>query len=164
MEYGINLNKEYDENYTKFVGYTENNNCIRQYFSKQTIDILSYKITELLEGVDIHNRKIVVPDKTIANVMSSVYDSFRPQTGNLYSRYNIPNGTGPDNYVQDMIDQVIEIIVSDVKNNLGMEQYNSTLSAWTTVLGDFNSHGLQQHSKIKIRNKRPAPMQFNMNY
>ena len=45
-----------------------------------------------------------------------------------------------------------------------MEENNRKLTIWTTVYGDFNQHGLQQHSKIKVRNKRPNPMEFNMNY
>jgi hypothetical protein len=52
----------------------------------------------------------------------------------------------------------------DVKGNLGMDDNNSKLTIWTTVLGDFNEHGLQSHPKIKLREKRPAPLQFNMNY
>lgn len=153
-----------DDNYKRFVGWNQNNECIRVYFSVNTVETISHKVTELLQGVDPNNRPIIVPSKTICHVMSAVYDSFRPETGDIYARYNIPMGKGPQNYVQNMIDQVIEIIVSDVKNNLGMEAYNKTLTKWTTLLGDFNKHGLRQHAPIKVLNKHPAAMQFNMNY
>ena len=63
-----------------------------------------------------------------------------------------------------MIDQVINIITTDVKVNLGMDEHNSKLSAWTTILGDFNEHGLRRHAPIKLRERRPMPMAFNMNY
>ena len=63
-----------------------------------------------------------------------------------------------------MMDEVINIITTDVKVNLGMEENNAKLTVWTTVLEDFNEHGLRSHSKIKLRENRPQPMMFNMNY
>ena len=165
MEYAVAINKPIiDDNYIKHVGYKQNNICISEYFSENTVKIISQKVTQLLEGVDPNNRPIIVPDKTIYSVMDSIYTNYRPPTGDIYGRYNVPSGSSSESYVQNMIDQVIEVIVSDVKSNLGMEECNSKLSIWTTVLGDFNKHGLMQHPPIKIRNKRPAPMQFNMNY
>jgi hypothetical protein len=63
-----------------------------------------------------------------------------------------------------MINQTINLIVNDVKNNLETEENNKKLTIWTTVYGDFNEQGLRSHPPIKIRNKKPASMQFNMNY
>ena len=166
MEYGIKLcNDEVcDDNYIKHVGYEQNNVCIKAYFNKGTVKMISKKITELLKGVAEDNRPIIVPDKTICSVMSDIYDSYRPPTGDIYSRYNIPSGIDSDNYVKSMIEQVIEVITSDVRNNLGMEQNNKKLTIWTTLYGDFNKHGLQQHPEIKIRKRHPQHMAFNMNY
>jgi hypothetical protein len=144
-----------DTNFIKHVGYQENNDCIRQYFSQETVNTISLKVTELTRGVDPQNRVIIVPKESICNVMSQVYSGFRPPTAGIYSRYTIPTGE-PDNYMQMMIDQVIEVIVSDIRNNLGMEECNRSLSVWTTVLGDFNTHGLSGHDQIKVRNKRPS--------
>ena len=109
------------------------------------------------------NRPIIVPNNAICNMMSTVYANFRPETGDIYTRYIIPKKSA-GGYVQNMIDQVIEIIVSQVKSQLGMEQCNKKLTKWTTVLGSFNLHGLNQTPKIKTLEKRPAPFQFNMNY
>lgn len=169
MEYGIQIddgNTARDSSYMRHVGWKEDNPCIREYYSKSTLNTISRKVTELLHGVDPNNRPILVPDHIISNVMDSVYNTFRPETKGIYARYNIPSNSqaSSESYVQNMIDQTIEIITSDVKNNLGMEECNSKLSVWTTVLGDFNDHGLQSHPQIKIRNKRPTPMQFNMMY
>ena len=167
MEYGVNIYEEApicDMSYMRHVGYKENNGCIRKYFSKDNVDLISYKITQLLMGVDPQNRPIIVPDKTICSVMSDIYNGFRPPTGDIYGRYNIPNGMDSESYVQDMIDQTIEIIVSDVSNNLGIEENNKKLTIWNTVLGDFNINGLRSHSAIKVLNKRPQPMQFFENY
>ena len=63
-----------------------------------------------------------------------------------------------------MIDQVIEIIVSDVKTNYETELNNSKLSAWTTVLGDYNDNQLRSYPPIKVLNKHPQYMAFFENY
>lgn len=166
MEYATKIcqPEECDLGYIKHVGYTESNVCIQKYFDVSTVRTISHKVTELLQGVDPQNRPIIVPNKTICSVMNDIYSSYRPPTGDIFSRYIVPSGTSSESYVQNMIDQVIEVITSDVRNNLGMEECNKKLSIWTTVLGDFNAHGLQQHPKIKVRHKRPNPFQFHMNY
>ena len=114
-------------------------------------------------GVDPFNRPILVPANTICNIMSNIYISFRPETGDIYSRYIIPKNSQQSD-VQNMIDQVIEVIVSQVKDDLEMRENNAKLTAWTTVLGDFNLHGLTQTPPIKTRQRRPDPCMFNMNY
>ena len=159
-----------DLNYMRHVGYSSHQcgsdcgpSCIQMFFSPKNIRKISCKVTELLQGVNKQGRPIIVPDKTISHIMSQVWANFRPETGDIFGRYNVGAGTGV-NYVQRMIDQVINIITTDVKVNLGMEENNSKLSIWTTVLGDFNQHGLRRHSQIKLREKRPAPMLFHMNY
>lgn len=165
MEHAINIeDSDIDDNYIKYIGYSEPNNYIKKYYSKETVKIISNKVTQLTLGVDPQKRPIVVPDTTIHSVMNDIYTSYRPPTGDIYSRYVIPSGTGTDNYIQNMIDQVIEVIVSDIKTNIGMEENNKKLSIWTTVYGDFNENSLRQHPPIKVRNKKPASMQFNMNY
>lgn len=152
-----------DDQYIKHVGYSEYNICMQEFYSRRTIDLISKKVTELLIGVDRKNRPIIVPDKSIASIMNNVYDNYRPETGDIYSRYIIPKNTGYTD-TQRMIDMVINIITSDVRNNLEMEENNEKLSIWSTVYGDFNAQGLQQHPKIKLRERRPTPMLFNMNY
>jgi hypothetical protein len=149
------LKRQYIGNFQRFVGYSESNRCISQYFSNETIETIYYKLIELLMGVDPGGRPIVVPHKTIVNVMSQVYDAYRPPTMDIYARYNISSDL-PESYVQAMIDQTIAIIVSDVRNSIGMEENNSKLTAWTTVLGDFNQEGLRSHAPIKIREKNTS--------
>lgn len=171
MEYARGICGEIcNDQFIKHVGYTDHiccddcgPSCTQKMFSKESIKKISAKISELLMGVDKHNRKIIVPDRTICSVMSAVYENFRPETGGIYARYNIPR-LGAGSYTMRMIDEVINIITTDVKVNLGMEECNAKLSVWTTVLGDFNEHGLRSHPKIKLREKRPMPMAFNMNY
>jgi len=166
MEFGelICDNISKSDLYTKYVGYRDNNPCIEKYYSNDNVRTISKKVTELLMGVHPENRPIIVPDSTIYNVLDSIYQNYRPPTGDIYGRYNIPSGTTTESYVQDMIDQVIEVIVSDVRNNYETTENNSKLSIWTTVLGEFNDNQLRSVPPIKTRLKRPAPMQFNMNY
>jgi hypothetical protein len=166
MEYATEICEHFkDHNYLRYVGYNDENSSIKQeYFNNITVRTISAKITELLHGVDPENRAIIVPDKTIWSVMSEIYNSYRPPTGDIYSRYIVPSGTMFDSYIQNMIDQVIELITSDVRNNLGIEEHNRQLTVWTTVYGDFNQHGLRQVPPIKIRNKHPAYGQIHMRY
>ena len=159
MEYGTPIN----DNYIKYVGYEQTDCGTKKFFSAENVRLISRKVTQLLMGVDPQNRPIIVPDETIGGVMSAVVSTFIPQnTGDIYSRFIIASNE-PYSCTQDMTDQVIEIIVNDVKNNLGMEQCNRTLSIWDSILGDFNKHGLMPHPPIKINNRKP-PTQFNMNY
>jgi len=156
MEYGVPIahdaNYENDYNYKRHVGYKEDNICIKKFYDDETIFIISRKITELLQGVDTQGRPIIVPNKTIKSVMDNVYQSYRPPTGDIYGRYNVPSNLA-ENYVQSLIDQTIEIIVSDVKVNLGMEQCNAKLSIWDSVYGSFNRKGLRSHAPIKVRKR-----------
>lgn len=163
MEYATPICEEpCNDQFVKHVGFVSSQ-LLNDFYSKPNIARISAKISELLMGVDPQNRKIIVPDKTICAIMPSVYENFRPETGCIYSRYTIPNDNDPG-YIQQMTDQVISIITTDVKNNLGMEESNSKLSIWTTVLGDFNAHSLRSHPPIKLREKRPQPMAFFQNY
>jgi hypothetical protein len=152
MAYATISEANCDDNFIRHVGWKESNECIKSYFSNHTVKNISFKISQLLQGVDHQGRKIVVPDKTICSVMSEIYNSYRPPTGDIHTRYVVPTGE-PDNYIQSMIDQVIEVITNDVKNNLGMEECNKNLSIWSTLYGDFNNSGLKQHAKIKVREK-----------
>ena len=169
MEYAINMSDEIcDDNYMRNVGYSEDNQpnpeCIEKLFAPETIKIVSHKITELLMGVDPQNRPIKVPDSTICGVISQVQIAYQPPVGDIYTRYIIPTGLGPKDYIQDIINRSIEIITNTVRTEMEMDQNNQKLTIWTTVYGDFNEHQLRQHPPIKVLHKRPDPLQFNMNY
>lgn len=153
-----------NKDYMRYTGYDDSNGCNREYFSKETVRLISRKVTELTLGVDPQNRPIIVPDETIAGIMSEVNYSYRPATGDIFSRYTMVSDE-PENMVSNMINQVINIIVTDVKVNLETEQNNQKLTVWTSVLGEgVNAHGLRSHDVLKINNKKPKSFQFNMNY
>lgn len=168
MEYGQQIEPELQKfvlnsNYNKFVGY-EQNQHLNNFFNQDTVQLISKKVSELLHGVHPENKKIVVPDKNIIGVMNQVYTNFRLPVGDIYSRYHIPSQRKNEDYIDDMIDQVIETITSYVRNTMEIEENNSKLTVWSTVYGDFNAHGLRRHSTRKIRLKRPASFQFHMKY
>ena len=117
-EYGSKLDGVIlDDNYIKYVGFSENNILYKQYFNKETVNKISKKVTELLMGVDPDNRPIIVPDKTIISVMNNIQESYVPPVGDIHSRYIVPSGINSDNYIENMINQTIEVITSDVRNN-----------------------------------------------
>jgi len=160
MEYAVPIENNFD--YLRYVGYQENG--YNSLFSQNTINTISRKVTELTMGVDPQNRRIVVPNDSIIGVLNSIWENFVPNVGSIYSRYTIPSGENQSNRIQYVIDQTIEVLVSNIQTNYGMELSNSKLTVWTTVLGDHNEHGLRSHDIIKVSRKHPARMQFNMNY
>lgn len=153
-----------NSNYTRYVGYSESSPSLAIFFSNKTINLISNKVSELLQGIDPKNRKIIVPNHIIKSVMDQIYIAYRPQTADIYSRFTIPTSFDSNNNLQELIDQTIEVIVSDVKANLTMEYNNSKLTVWDTILGDHNAQGIKSHSQIKIRNRHPDYMQFFENY
>ena len=165
MEHGyfIDDNKRNvcDYNFTRYVGWTKHAG-FSQIFSSESIRKISFRITELLTGVDSQGRPIIVPDNTICSMLTTVYENYKPRTGDIQSRFIIERTE--DSYLSDIVDRTIQIIVQHVKDSLGIEANNNNLTIWTTVLGDFNTAGLRSHPLIKIRNKHPTRMQFHMNY
>jgi len=105
----------------------------------------------------------VIPDENICQTLDGVFSGIRRPTGDIFTRYIIPNEEQED-MVQSVIDQTIEVITSNIRNYMGMNEANKHLSAWVQVYGDFNTHSLRQVPPIKTVLKRPNPMQFNMNY
>lgn len=153
-----------NNDFYRYAGYSQTSNqCVVDLFSEESINAISRKVTQLTFGLHPQNRPIIVTNEVIANVLSAIYTNYRPPTGDIYTRYNIPSGRS-DNMVQEIIDQTIELIVSQLRTEYTMLENNSKLTVWTTVYGDFNEHFLRAHPIIKIREKRPNPMEFNMNY
>ena len=147
----------YDRQFRNVGSNIDDNEYIKEYFSRNTVDLISDEITKQLKGVEKHGKDIIVPDDKIFWVMNTVYDSFNyPQGFDTHFQW--------DEYLTSMIDQTIERIVFDVKNTLGYEQCMNGYTAWTMVLGDFNEKGLRSHAPVKIRNKHPNHMQFFERY
>lgn len=157
----------YDQNFLSHVGwdYTSSDSTVLKYlFSTSTLDILSQQITKALRGLDSRGRDIVVPHDKIANVLSSVYSfGTRTNIGDIYTHDTIPSIENR-NDVRNILNQTINIVVSAIKDEIITTEQNKKLTVWTTVLGDFNDHGLRSFAPIKLRERHPQYMAFNMNY
>ncbi len=156
-----------DYGYSKYVGWGQTAQDRVDYNSLWTPDqlhLIQDKITQLLQGVDAENRPIIVPLETIGSVMSNIYAANSPEVGSIYSRYIQLEGEATRNDIRDIIDRTINVIVSGIRTEILMEQYNKKISVWSTLYGDFNSQKLRQHAPIKIRKKTPMLMAFNMKF
>lgn len=157
--------------FLRHVGYSDFNNNTSYYknddkfyqhfFSKENIEKIQNEISKNLK--DTKGNPIIVSINVITGVMSNIYENFTPETGDIYNRYNIPN-KNTVNYISQMNSQVITVIINYINNENEIINNNKKLTVWTTVLGEFNKEGLRSHSKIKLREKRPMSMQFNMKY
>lgn len=150
-----------NDQFIRYVGYQQSNSISDLFFSPHTVQFISKNVTNLLN--DLHPNGIFVPDHRILEVMNSIYISFRPSVGDIFTHYNILSNENP-NPLNEMINQVIQVITSNVRNNIETEMNNSKLDNWVVLQGDFNKWGLRQHAPINIRNKMPKTCLFNMNY
>ena len=150
--------------YTKFVLKDKPTTIESEVYSPDGIKFISETITKALKGVDPQGRNIVVSDDVIKSVLSSSIENFVPITGDIYSKYQVMYNQ-PRNDYQDIINQTIEVITSQIRNETEMIKCNNKLNIWDAKLyGEFNPHGLLAHPPIKLRNKRPDPMLFHMKY
>jgi hypothetical protein len=172
MEYGCLVQEQtipkdgrvMDENFYRYVGWSVSQGELdKRFFSKQTIDDISKTLQELLKCLRKDGRGIVVSDRVIAHMMSEVFSKNRPQLGNGYFMYNIVAAEPRDDY-KTMKDMVVEMIFNTIKTEYEMDENNRKLTIWTSVLGDFNNHGLRQYTDLKIRDKNINKVRFHMNY
>lgn len=159
------LPSHFNYGYNRYVGYSDPYDFSNQLFSQRTINVISRQVTYLTRGLHPSGRPMVVPDERIADVLNNIYQGYTPSTGDIFSRYIIPTGSNSTGGMfQSLIDQTIEVIVSNLYNEFDTIAKNNKLTAWATVLGDFSENGIRAYAPIKTRNRRPQPMQFNMNY
>uniref|UniRef100_A0A6C0KSV6 Uncharacterized protein n=1 Tax=viral metagenome TaxID=1070528 RepID=A0A6C0KSV6_9ZZZZ len=171
MEYGCLIEKEkiengrvMDENFYRYVGWSISQGELdKRFFSEQTVRDISLKLKELLKCLRKDGRAIVVADRVIAHMMSEVFYKNRPQLGNGYFMYTIP-AAEPRNDYETMKEMVIEMIFHNIKTEYEIDENNKKLTIWTSVLGDFNKHGLRQYTDLKINEKNINKVRFNMNY
>ena len=171
MEYGCLIEKQkiengrvMDENFYRYVGWSVSQGELdKRFFSEQTVRDISNKLQELLKCLRKDGRPIIVADRVIAHMMSEVFYKNRPQLGDGYFMYNIP-AAEPRNDYETMKEMVIEMIFNNIKTEYEIDENNRKLTIWTSVLGDFNKHGLRQYTNLKINEKNINKVRFNMNY
>jgi len=113
------------------------------FFSTDNVNFISSEISRRLHGVHPEGKNIIVSDKQIVSVMDSVYK-------NTYRD------------LDKMTMMVIGYIVDYVSADFQTEEKNKKLSIWVTNFTPEST--LRQYSKIKLRERRPTPFIFNMNY
>ena len=170
MEYGTVIDdythdeKMYNDNYKRYVGWSVSEQEFdKEFFSRNTIVYISSKLNELLKCLRSDKRPVHVSERVITSVMDDMYSSYRPQLGNMYTMLIIPPAEPRDD-MKTLREMVIEVIYNQVKTEYEMEENNRGLTIWTSVLGDFNKHGLRQYSTIKINEKNINKVRFNMMY
>ena len=139
--------------YTAHVGYP---NICETLFSRETLSIISNLIERNLSDID---SGLSVSMDDIKDVLNAQYESYRLPYGfplNLYpTRIHDP--------IEDLVNQTVDIITRQVRNDHDLRQNASRLTAWTTVMGTLgNEHCIRAHSAIKLNDKKPRSMQFNM--
>ncbi len=158
---------EFDDNYHKYIGWestVKESSELKVLFSEPVFKRISSKITELLQGVHPEGNPIVVSNRVIGHMISSLLDEPRTASGgDIYTMYSIPK-KDDECTLKSIIDRTVNNIVDYVRNEFEMKENNKKLTIWTTMYGDFNDHGLRAHAPIKKREKRTQSMMFNMNY
>ena len=117
-------------------------------FSAYTLNLIRDKAANSLRDVHPEGKRIMVSDDVIRGVLGQIY---RNENDSMFR----------------MIDKCISIIIVNIKNEYQSVEQNNNLSIWVTQYGSndvANKWGLAAHSKIKLREKRVAPMVFNMRY
>jgi hypothetical protein len=153
-----------NENYLRYVGWESSEyDFTKKLFSDENIKKIKNVLYEKLKCVRSDGRPIVVSDRVITHTMSQIYDNYRPQLGDMYTIFNI-SAAEPRDDAKLLTDLVIETIFSNITSEIQMEEANKKLTIWTTVLGDFNEHGLRRHPIIKTNARNINKVRFNMNY
>jgi hypothetical protein len=151
----------------QFVGWdtiTDWNPLTQKLFTKTTVHVIQQKVADYLTGVDANGRRIIPSERVVITALFGIFREHAPRTGDIYGRYLVVDDSKRDDYAY-IVDKTISLLVQGIRDDLGMAEQNQKLTIWTTVLGDFNEHGLRQHPPLKINNgKRPDPMLFHMRY
>ena len=162
-EYGVLLTDvPHDYNYVKYVGWQElgETNTYTLLFGQQNVNMLSNAITTYLWKLD--NTSKVVPDSDIREIITSVWNSEKGgKTSGIYTKDIFDIKHTPFKRINEI---VIQTITSQIVNMQQMEECNNSMDIWNQLYGDFNKAGLRAHPKIKLREKHPQLMMFNMNY
>lgn len=157
-------------------------NYYKFYYDPSVISWISDAVMHKTMGLD--KRPIRVTEQVIKNVLDSFLSNHRPYLGDIFTRYNIPSdgnfsgdfggdfsrNNGIDSIKTNVglssnfiINQVVEFISENLKNEYMINANNQRYSAWNVLYG-ANNLGLRAHSQVKLREKRPTPFQFNMKF
>ena len=144
------------KNQIKFLMSYSTKQHIRQKINDKVRDLNIEVKDEYIHSMLIHeinnfgfrykNQHKVRPDEAPSNIYISTLSRLKPRD------------------IFTIISDVIERIVSNFKIENNMIKNNNKLDKWNTVLGDHNKHGLRRHTYIKLNEKKPKGMLFNMTF
>ncbi len=138
------INQAYEVNYPRYSGYQASDQEVRGlFFNTVNLRYISNKISEKLTGVHSDGKKIKVPDQQILAIMTAV----------SLNNYNS---------IELMNEMVINWITNQIKDEFELTAQNNKLNIWDSIFS--GDKGQRQTSEIKIRDKHPTRMVFNMNY
>ena len=161
-------NRDYDQeiDLNQHIGWgqqVKTNEFLATLFTKRTIQLIQQKTSQYLTGI-VPNKTIVPSQRIVINALQTVFQDHIPNTGDIYGKYIVVDGSKTNDY-SDIVNKTISMLIQGIKTTILMEKQNDTLNIWdATLLGDFNPNGLRRHDVIKLREKRPDPMLFNMKY
>lgn len=154
MEFELNYMNTI-ENQIKFLMSYETKQHIREKINYKVRDLNVEVKDDYIRGILIHeinnfgfrhkNQHKVRPDE-VFNIYTSTLSKLKPRD------------------IFTIISDVIERIVSNFKVEHNMIKNNNKLDKWNTILGDHNKHGLRRHDYIKLNEKKPKGMLFNMTF
>lgn len=150
-----------NENKLRFVGYPDDlidNELLNPITIKYVSDAVKKLCREFTE------REIIIPEDIISHLLNQNYYNYTPEIGDIYTRFIIPSNVCHD-VTKNVVSQTIKTIYNYIKNSLETDQKNKSYEIGVILYGgDANDFGLNQVSKIKIRNRKPMSMFFSMNY
>ena len=135
--------------------------------SDETINFIKEKIKLKISKNKIPTNEFIQTQLTheINNFKGRRSDnSNKITTDNIKNIYTNKLSKLTDKNIFTIIYNTIAQIISIINIETNMIKNNSKLDKWDTILGDNNKHRIRQYSHIKINNRKPQGMMFNMNY
>lgn len=136
--------------------------------SSNTRTHIKTKVQAHIKGLmlDVKNDYIDTILRTEINNYRSRYrnDNTKVTLDNVNNIYTNGLSTFKQKDIFNIISDTVSRIVSSITVEHNMIVNNSKLDKWDTVLGDQNKHGIRQFTNIKLNNKKPPGMMFNMTY
>jgi hypothetical protein len=142
-------------------------NQLNMLLSNQTIIHIKKKVKE---GV---NSDVEIKDEYVNKILSHEINNYRSRydrnankisTDNVGNIYTNQMSRLRSRDIFNIINDTIARIVSDIMIENNMIKNNNKLDKWNTILGDNNKHGLRSYSNIKLNEKKPPSMLFNMTF
>lgn len=170
MEYAVSLYpppKDYNSN--SYVGWDSKVPSVgyQALFAPKTIKYIKTQCQNYL--MPILNMPVEIPDHEITGMITSVANiELGGNVPDIYTKdtFNVAENSVPHYDFDRIVKITTEAIIRNIRTPWEMNKVNNeSFTIWSGVgLGTGNVAGLMPHPKIKLREKRPSPMLFNMNY